>query len=374
MIRQLNTVFCIIFTFLLSCTEKENNKFVNDVVHIESSYINGKKLVYSDSLIHQNQEENTIGAVASIYYWNEYFLVSDYMNKCLHVLDTNMNYIKRIGQEGRGPGEFTSAPVIVKESNKTLKLIKVLEKKACLYNKDLSFWEEIDLPQELNYQFRLPLQIDNVIILSIGYPGSLADIKYYSEHGSLAVINSQSWKHEKDIFSFDPIYHDERYSGYTGSYFGVILSLINNGEILAIQRASNLLTILDNNFNQKIKFGIDSKYYKQPQQKTLQEVQQSYDSFVDFGTKNTLITNLHYDKNKQWYLISFINKSKDAYLSRDKTHGLKFIQVYDSEFNCIFDEIIEGVFLFSKNGKIHILEEESPERLVIVKYKLVGKQ
>jgi len=74
--RKLNLVLCFILFFLLSCTEKENNKFVNDVVRIESSFINGNKLIYSDSLIYKNQEENTIGAVASIYYWNEYFLVS----------------------------------------------------------------------------------------------------------------------------------------------------------------------------------------------------------------------------------------------------------------------------------------------------------
>lgn len=361
----------IYILIIASCSEDKNNSSSSSFNIIKSEFVDGNSLLLTDSLILYNTKENFIGAVGNIYYWRDYFLISDYVRKCLHVLDTNMTYVKKLGKEGKGPGEFTSSPILVKESDSTLKIVKPLEKKICVYNEELHLIGEYNLPNKFNYQFRLPLETDSLIIFPIGYPGSLADVSYYENHKSLALINKYNWEHDKDIFNFDPIYHDERYSGYTGSYFGVILCSMNNGRILAIQRASNMLTIFDNKYKQKLKFGIESKFYKKPQMKTLKEVQQSYDAFTDFGTKNTLITNLHYDFIKEWSIISFINKSKEAYTSRDKSQGTKFLQIYNSEYNCIIDESINGVFLFSINGEIYILREESPERLVIEKYTVV---
>lgn len=61
---------------------------------------------------------------------------------------------------------------------------------------------------------------------------------------------------------------------------------------------------------------------------------------------------------------------KDAITKRDPYLSDRYLQVFDENYNCIFEDRIPGIYAFSADGKIYIRTDETPEFLELTVYNL----
>jgi len=72
-----------------------------------------------------------IGQTRDIKFWNDKVVISDMRNLCVWVVDESGSFIKRIGQRGRGPGEFGSAPYVIPDEHRIWFVDKSLHRISC---------------------------------------------------------------------------------------------------------------------------------------------------------------------------------------------------------------------------------------------------
>ena len=355
------------FTFI-SCSN--SNHLEESTIRYESEMIDGKKLVLVDSVLFRYSEGKRIGGIRGIYKFKNYFLIPDNMYKCVHVFDEDLNYIKRVGNEGRGPGEFTTTPFVIDTFSDELKIFKVLEKKICLYDNNLNFAREVSLPDEFYYQFRNPIEVDNKFLFSVAFPSNITKVQYYKEYNSLSLINGTNYQYERDIFPWDEIYHLIDYGGYSTLTFGVHLANVKHGGFYAAQSASIYLSCFDKAFSQIKIFGVKSKFYKDPPKMKVNETQKSFKTIVKLLSNVSFLRHIYYDNKNKWLVVNYRNETEESIYAKDYFLAENYIQIYNEDHDCIFDGKINGLYQLNHEGKIYLLEKETPEAMLIKIYEL----
>lgn len=113
--RQALIIF--MFSFLFSCTSKDIKISENENVHIieleKCEYHNELKTSFfckeAVALLLEDNERSKIGSIAKIEIIERYIYIMDQMfAKTLFIFDLNGNFINKVGQAGKGPGEYLS--------------------------------------------------------------------------------------------------------------------------------------------------------------------------------------------------------------------------------------------------------------------------
>jgi|GEM_PF-6986288 len=127
--RYVTTLFIILI--IVKCSANKNDIYT-------SKYKDNYKLKVIDSLTYYYKDTLFIGRVHDIQLIGNKILISDFFLKKIWLFSKELNLIKTIGGEGRGPGEYTYPPNIMYDSNYIwLTTGRIIDK----YNQNLEFIE-----------------------------------------------------------------------------------------------------------------------------------------------------------------------------------------------------------------------------------------
>ena len=107
-------VVIVILSFISSCTSIDE-RVPENILKLENLKIyelpeqpDTLNREYQRSInLDKKDNDHLIGLIGSInFYKQDYMLISDPIKKVIHVFDLRGNYVKKLGREGRGPGEF----------------------------------------------------------------------------------------------------------------------------------------------------------------------------------------------------------------------------------------------------------------------------
>lgn len=336
---------------VVSCSNRDNKNYY------KSKLLNNFKLIEIDSLIYYNNDTLFISQTGDIKVWKNYILITDFNFMKLWVFDKKLKLVKTIGKKGNGPGEFMYPPTILAD-NDSLWLINTRYKKANLYNDNFDFIKEIKMAKEKIFPPYNPISIDGKFIFPYLEPAPISTVEYYKKYNSLAVLN----KYFQYVESFLP--WDNYYLNASAYAFNNAITLLakSKDSFIALQRATYILHKFDKDLINIKSFGIKPKYYKQPPSDiSFEQTQKSVEALTDFSSKITDFLKIDFDSTNNYYYANYVNLDKDFFYQRTLLLGKHFLQVYNAEYDCIYDGPIPGKLAFVTEEKIYVLTEEKPE-------------
>lgn len=361
----ISIIFLIIFSlFSIQCGEKTRINFY------ESKGIYNSKLIKKDSLVFASNDSAYVGQIFDIRLWNNKILISDY-NKHLLIFDDRLNLIKMIGKSGRGPNEFTFPPVIVAGS-KNLVLIKPQEKKYCLYTEDLDFIEEKSLPENFYYIPTSPLNIEDKYIFYCIDPAVYNNKNIYKNNNSLYVFN-KNFNIVDNFYRWQGYYLDEKYNAYDRATKRVLLTKSNDG-FFASQAGNIDFAYFTQDLKKTKTFGLKPKYFIDPPvEPDVLKTQRNIDIAIEFATRYTYRDKIVYDTLNKLIILGYSNYTKDSFYKKSFLIGKHYLQIFNKDYNCIFDGSVPGLLAFTNNGLVYILTEQTDKYIKLYGYEIVKK-
>lgn len=354
-------IFVLFFIlFIISC-DKEEKDFYSSLLK------NDHHLIEIDSLIFVYKDSLFISRTADIGIWNNKILVTDFYENRVWIFDKHLNLQKIIGGKGNGPGEFTNCPNIFVD-DKILWLFESSKKEISQYDSSFQYIQKYKIDEKVIYQPSVPIPLEDKFVLSVAYPYSIAEDEYFKKYKSLVAIDKKKYTILKNFFDWDNIYFDSKYDAYTKENIETFLAKKNDEYFYAQQKASFKITVFDKNLNLIKSFGLKPKYFKEPPQNLkFKDTQRSLEANARFIGSTTKFKGLQYDGNTHYLFVYYLNLYEDFYIKRSLLWGKHFMQVFDEDYNCIFDGEIPGKLAFVDDGKIYILTDEKPE---YIKFKI----
>ena len=347
----------------IGCTENKNNNF-----H-ESVLLQNSKLVCVDSVKHFYTKNSIIGRLYYIYAFNNYFFLVDSDNKKMWIFDSSFNLVKSLVGYGKGPGEFINSPQIV-FGTKNLVLFEAQTKAIYFYDSDFNLIESNILDKSVIYHFSPSLFLNGKYYFSVTYPYSVVVPEYYKKFKP-AVILDKNFNIVSTFTKWDDIFFDSKLFTYACHNHETLFSLCDSNSFFLTQQASPIYYKYNKNNEIVEKFGREFKYFKKPPSGiTPSQVQASFDTAIDYFAKVTSKKTINYDPDTKNLCVGYKNSSIESFRTRDRFSNTYYLQIYNSEYDVIFDEKINGIFLFSYKGKIYVLENDTPEYFLIRIYKL----
>ena len=361
----------LILSFLTGCNVSDNK---NNYYH--SKLTNSKELFFLDSIQVNYTNKSVIGEIGAFAMnWKNYFLLIDVANTQIVVFNRKFDFIKKMGRQGRGPGEYVYSPFFIFNeisSCDSLYLFSPRLRKINIYDNKLNYVGSENLDDEFIYQLTPALKSKNSYVFSAVYPYSVMKKEYYTKYKSLITLDNKC-KFKKEILDWGKIYYNEKILGFLGTNNSTLLDWGYNNQFFALQRASFYIYELNKDFEVIKIFGRKPKYYKTlPKEIDPIKTQQSFKSFVEYKTNVTDFVNIKFDKTNKNIFVQYLNVTPDEIYKKNKFAGEWYLQVYNSNFNVIYDNKINGILLFVDNGIIYILKKETPKYFVIKKYKLTN--
>jgi len=361
--------YVVLISVLLFISCSTQTDYAGEVYH--SRHLNSHDLVLVDSLQYVNPSDTSfIGRLGRLYYWNDHILVTDREFLSILVFDNDLNLLHRIGGRGRGPGEYTVTPEIMLD-DQYLWVMDYQTKTMNLYNRDFSHILSYELPFEL-YYFLPPIKVDNFFIFTAAGPASVTEAQYYKNYNSLFQMDT-TFTIIANFLDWDDIYFDDDLAAYARGGF-VLLTNGLNDTFFAKQQSSFSNYAISSNLDILKSFSSKPKYYREPPRVPVNEVQQSLENFIDFTAQVTRFHNISYDKSYHRFFIHYINFNREGVRQRDLLLSDQYLQVFNENYDCIYDGPIPGTFAFTKDGNVYILAEETPERIKINIYSLVNRE
>jgi len=359
-------IFLLSTSILFSCQESAESDYYESIsmdnyelIAIDTVYIH-----YTDSLL--------LGEPALFTKWNSYIFISDAQFTRVWVFDENFRFVTKIGSRGSGPGEYTDLPIPLFRDDHFC-LIEYNSKRAHCYNSDFQLVSGNLLPGELYFLRILPISIDrdkNIFsaIYAGRYPAS--DSRYYHAYNSLFILDD-SLNLSGSVLEWDDIYFNEDYKAFTISNNLVNLTKSAENSFFAQQRASYIIHHIDKNLEVIRSFGSKPDKYRLPESGvSISETQRSMEAFLEFHDGTIQFRQLDYDEETGRLHTPYTIINKDAILQRNPYLSNHYLQIYDDQYNCIYDGPIPGIYALSLNGKMYIRTAETPGYLELTVYKL----
>ncbi|MDH7605422.1 MAG: 6-bladed beta-propeller [Melioribacter sp.] len=362
----MNVVYKEILLYLLLIVFISCNS-ADDKLIYKSNYVANYELQLKDSIIYRNTKENYIGLIKDIKYWRGKILITDHYFKKLWIFDERMNLIKSVGRKGTGPGEYTFPPYICTD-NKNIILIDYRTKKANLYDTNFIYIKNYNLPKHIYYQMYPAIKFNDKFILPGASYLSLNLKKHFDKAKSITVCDS-AFELLEEILPWDESYKNE--TPYNIYRKGVLLVKGAENTFYAKQLASPLIHHIDKDLKKIKVFGIKPRFFKEPPNISLEEVMKSFEATADFGSKITWFRNIDYDEKNKLLIVYYVNLYKESWYNRSMLSGEHFLQIYNSNYDCIFDDKVEGILAFVSNGHIYLLTDENTDNIKIKAYDLV---
>lgn len=368
LLKQLliSNIFLIIILSLLSiqCGKKTDSNFY------ESKGIYNYTIIKKDSLTFVYKDSIYVGQIEDIQLWNNKILISDF-NKHLLVFDDHLTFIKMIGKNGRGPNEFTFPPIIVMGC-KNLILIKPQEKKYCTYNENLDFLEEKKLPDNYYYTPNNPLNIGDKYILYCIDPSVYNNKDIYKNNNSLYAFD-KNFNIVDNFYRWGGYYLDHKYYAYDRATKSVLLAKSDNG-FFASQTGNVEFAYFTSDLKNIKTFGLKPKYFIDPPiEPDILKTQRSMETAIEFSTTFTYRDKIIYDKLNKYLILGYSNYNKDSFYKKSLLIGDHYLQIFDKNYDCIFDGSVPGLLAFTNNGLVYILTEQTDKYIKFYGYEIVKK-
>lgn len=348
---------------LVTCGDKKNEKIYS------SKYDDRYKLKIVDSLIYRYEDTVFIGRVHDIQLYNDKILISDFFLKKLWVFTKDLKLIKTVGRQGRGPGEYSYAPNILYDSNFVwLYFNRYLDK----YDKNISFVNRYDLPKELVYKPTSPISCGNFFVFNVVYPFSIAEKSYFKKYKPLIKLDI-NLKNYENFDEWDENYFGDNLEGYTRERHEALITKKDNQHFFSIQGASYLIKLYDEKLNLLKHFGRKPIGYKNPPKLRFKDTQASVDANAEFYSKITIWNNLRCDSKREYLCLGYTNLYKDFYLYRSLMRGEHFLQVFDKNYNVIYDGEVLGKLAFVDDRDVYVISKEDPKYLKILVYRIESR-
>lgn len=340
-----------------------NQKKVEEINY----YPNKSNLVLSDTLIFTNSESLYIGSINDIEIIHGNIFISDKSFSKVHIFDNKLKYIDAIGKYGSGPGEFVTAPFLSENDNK----IVVFDRKnlkLILYEKNI-IANEIHLPKDFFYQTNNSIFLNDKIILSATNK-LIRDLKSINGYTTVLMLNKDG-KFYRNIGGLSSEYSNHKEKLF---YARNPFSIISEGpdeSFYILQGATYEYQKIDKDGLVINTFKYKPKFFKDPPDiKVDQEPSDLKKAYETYYSKTSYYAKLIFDKESKILYGNYRSLNMNHYYSRSFLDAENYLFAIDNKGRCIFDEKISGYLADIDSGKIFILEEESPSRLVINKYVL----
>lgn len=359
--------FFLLVLLIIGCSN-ENSKIIK-VEHEKSA-----ELKFVDSLIFKNTDSLYIGKYCHAEVFDNKIFISDRLLNKVYLFNEKLEYIKTIGQEGKGPGEFADMPFLSNKSNR-LTVFEGKNKQLTFYSKRYNFEKEITLPEEYRYGIEVPVFFKDKIYLSASeHRPPLQEIKGSLENFTTAIILDENLKEIKRICPLDEIYDKNREYVQPSTITYSLLSIGFNDFIIINQICSNKYHA----FNEKgdlistYKYNLKHSFplLKYKLKNYFMDIKKAYEEVYTKMTNKYRIVN---DSKNELLLIYYGNLTMDHYYSHSFEDKDNYLAIINKKGKCIFDERIDGELLGVDNGYVYILTEESEKRIVIEKL-LLKKQ
>ncbi|MFA3782595.1 hypothetical protein ABRY23_05960 [Melioribacteraceae bacterium 4301-Me] len=370
--KNITFTYIVIIISVLSCAKQTDEDFY------PSKMLGGYKLSLIDSLIYQSTDSSFISQTHDIMFYKNYILISDYNFAKVWILslpnengtrnksDKDLKLVKSLGRKGHGPQEYTYPPNII-FANDTLFLVDSKFRSVNIYDSKFNFIKTAKLPKEIVFPGYAPIFNGNKFIFFGFKPEGFS----YDE---LSDIPS--------LFAFDSNFHltkgffpwDKEYENKTAYLLDNLKVLLCNGDLndfFAKQTGTFKIVRFNKDFNKVKVFGIKPQHFKYPPDLKFEDVQKSAESAVDFTSNTTKFLKIDYDKKNAHLFINYVNLEKNFFYERTLLLGNHYLQVYNRDYNCIYDGLIPGKLAFVNDSMIYILTDERPKFIKIKVYKLI---
>lgn len=353
----------IVIIFISCNNEKSLHYQSKDKTHYGIELFDSLKFIYNDSVF--------IGNIGTIYKWNNFIFIQDYINTSIRIFDKNLSYLFSVGGRGEGPGEYSTPPVII-ENNDTnrIYMLEVNKKRLYEYNSKLNYLTEYKLPSDFYYSYYPAIKIKDNFIFSVAYPFPENKDMYFDIYKGLVCLED-NFKLKSNFLEWDSIYFDRDFDAFTKNNFSVNLALTNKNYFFAQEQASFIIHKFDSNLDLVKSFGKLPKYFQYPPGEiSFEQTQQSLESFYKFQASSSSFRDIDYDDDMKRIFICYNQSTKESLFKKDNLLALHYLQIYDNNFDCIFDEKIPGKFLFAEKSNLYILHKQEEKFVKIMVYRL----
>lgn len=357
-------LFATVLLSSFSCSEKVDE---NESVYI-SKKMNSYTLEKVDSLVFTNSDSIFIGRTRDYSKWNDYILITDHIFNKLWVFDESLTLLKTLGGEGRGPGEFSFAPVIL-EVDTGIILCDFTSWRLSFYDHELNFVKTMPFNSERIIYPSKPIFIKNRFIFTGGGTTTIRE-ELFDSYGSIVSFD-MNFEFRDEFLEYDDYY--KKRDAYVMYHLLTLLCKGSDNSFFAVQQAVSKIYHLNNEGNLIKKVLFKPLEFKIPPEKTFQEVSKSIESAGDFAAQTTQYYRMDYDSVYEQLFINYINVSKEFWIERDLLGGEQYLIGFDQNYNTILDEKIDGILAFVDNGRIYVLSEENPIEIKFTVYKTVIK-
>jgi hypothetical protein len=370
---KLLIILVLLATLVSSCGRQENDVFYESTLELSDI-----RLEAADSLVFFYPDSARIGRIGAVMPWKNYILVEDLRFMRLWVFDQQMNLVRIVGREGRGPGEYNSScsPIV---SDKYLYLLDKNMRRVDKYDSAFQRILDINTPPEFALKGS-GLVANNRVVLSATYLGGQKMVpinKKYVQNNKSAFLFDSTWKYTGvSIFPWDELYEDESHSSFNATTSEVCFSQGRSGSFYAQQVGSYKIAHYDSTFNLIKLFGYKSQYRKEPPtNEFISKANTSKSRGSLLFAHSSLYTNIVFDEMHNIVGTYLSNATEESFYKRDNLADKHYLQLYDAtSYNCIYDGEIAGILLYVQHGKLVLLTEQSPQRFVMKRYTISRKQ
>ncbi|MCF8241244.1 MAG: hypothetical protein K9J16_07645 [Melioribacteraceae bacterium] len=247
-------------------------------------------------------------------------------------------------------------------------------KKIISYDQEYKIVSNAELPKELYYMPYRAVKVNDFYFFFASKPEDISTVDYYIRNKSIIKINND-FKTVNSLLKWDEIYLDENNLAYSISNFRVHLRKINEKTILALQSGSYFLHLISTDTGKIKSFGSKPKFFKKiPKNIDPKSVQANAESVAEFASQTSVYLDIFYDSVNQFYISHYVNLSKNYFRERSLLLGKHYIQVYNNNYNCIYDGEVDGIPQYTYQGKLYVLSEENPDYFKILVCQLGDKK
>lgn len=357
---------------IISCNSgNKSNRYKNHKIkYLEAKYSPKSKIKLIYSLIFNNTNNKYIGTISDAEVIKNRIYISDNSLKCIHVLDKNLKYITKIGSSGRGPHEFSVAPILTKDHD-TLVVFDTRNNKLIRYNKNYNESSEISLPRDYFYMKTKPIYTEHNIFLA-AVNKIVRNLNANLDDYTTILILNRKGKVQANVCKLLDDYKSHKNMLYYARNDYDIISQGFGNTIIVKQLATNKFIVLNNKGKELKVVEYRPKYYKDPPSvKTSYQFKSMEEAMKKFYSKETYYHRMIYDKHLNFLYINYRSLHANEYKTRSFLDADNYLLVFNNKFQPIFDGKIPGYLLSVEDGFVYVLTGETEEEIVIDKLKLI---
>ncbi len=326
-------------------------------------------LVPLDTLTFSSSGSVFVSRTAQIASWHQYILISDFYEKKLWVFDTLLNFQIFLGGKGGGPGEFASFPTIATSAD-VLWLFDHSLLRATQYDRQFRLLQTKSLPSGFLFRRQVVFQGDRFVAAM--HPARMLNSVDELRNESVLTVLDTNLQVVARLGQWDDKYFEQSLAARTYGYHNsdALLTASWEGGIFVLQKAVHWVSHFGNTLQLLKKFGIKPVHFKEPPSVPYEQTAYSPEMISNYAGSTTQFLSLDCDTTQRLVFVNYVNLDSTVFFQRTMLAGKHYLQIYNGEYDCVFDGPIPGKLAFVRSGRIYVLTHEEPEFLRLVVFAL----